>query len=272
MARGRKVEVVIEETLFVGVMLNFFILKLTAKVLRRKGRLLPISALVGEIVSLFSPLFQIHFLLKILLSILTCILMLCLSFEFLSFKKFLALLGVFTFATFIFGGACMALESLIGSFPLFIIAIVGLVIYIACSSLNKFVFRQERLKSFVYKVKIKDKNLEVEEEGYLDSGNVLYDGISGQPIMLITFEVFQKIYSDISLPNFITKRYDLSSIKNGHYIKINSVGRGGQMLVFSVDEVVVGQDKAYQNAMLGLSFSGFEKSFGKNILIHCDMV
>ena len=265
-------EVVVEETLFVGVTLNFFILKLTSTVFREKGKVLPISALVGEIVSLFSPLFQIHLALKILLGCLTCLLMLCISFKFRSAKHFFALLGVFLLFTFVFGGASEALRSLIGSFPLFLIAIVGLVVYIVCNCVYKFVFRRSRIDSFVYKVKIKDKNLEVEEEGYLDSGNVLYDAVSGQPIMLITFDVFQKIYSNISLSNFITKRYDLSSIKNGHYIKINSVGKGGNMLVFSVDEVVVGKDKSYSNAMLGLSFSGFEKSFGKKILIHCDMV
>ena len=44
------------------------------------------------------------------------------------------------------------------------------------------------------------------------------------------------------------------------------------MLVFSVDEVVVGGEKSFSNVMLGLSFSGFEKSFGKNILLHCDLV
>ena len=163
-------------------------------------------------------------------------------------------------------------KNLIGSFPLFIVALVGVVIYWICAIINKIVFRQERRKGFVYKVKIKDKDVLLEEEGYLDSGNVLYDGISNKPIILINFDVFHRIYSQISLSKFLTKDYNLSSIKNGHYIKINTVGKGTTMLVFSVDEVVVGDDKSFSNAMLGLSFSGFDKSFGKSILLHCDMV
>lgn len=265
-------EVVIEETMFVGVALNFLILKLSARILRRKVRLVLLSALVGEIISLFSPLFKIHFLLKFLLIILSCILMLCISFEFVSFKNFSILLGVFSLATFVFGGACFALQSLIGSFPLFLVAFIGIIVYTTTLLLNRSVFKSQRHCQFVYKVKIKDRGKVVEEEGYLDSGNVLYDAISGQPIILVNFDVFHKIYKQINLIDFLANRYDISSIKNGHYIKINSIGKGGKMLVFSVDEVVVEGDKYFENVMLGLSFSGFEKSFGKNVLLHCDMV
>lgn len=265
-------QIVVEEALVVGVTLNFFILKLSAKILGRKGRLFLLSALAGEVVSLFYPLFVISLPLKILLAVLTGVFMLCVSFEFLSVKKFCILSTVFLLATFVFGGACEALESLIGSFPLFIIALVGLVVYFVCVLIYRLVFRQERIKQFVYKVQIKDGGFEIEEEGYLDSGNVLYDKISGQPIILVNFDVFHKIYSSISLSKFLCKQYKLSSIKNGHYIKINSIGKGTSMLVFSVDEVVVGGTKSHKNVMLGLSFSGFEKSFGRKILLHCDMV
>ena len=216
----------VEEALFVGVVLNFFVLKLSALVLKRKTRLTLISALVGEVVSLFAPLFQIHVALRILLAVLTSVVMLCISFAFESWKRFGGLLGVFLFATFIFGGACEMIESFAGSFPLFIVSIVGCVVYVGCVAVYKVVFKRVRRDEFVYKVKIVDSGQEVVEEGYLDSGNVLYDGVSGKPVMLITFEVFKQIYKDIPLSKFLTKGVDLSSIKNGHYIKINSVGQG----------------------------------------------
>ncbi len=264
-------EVVVEEAMFVGAALNFLILRLTARILKRRAKLTLLSALVGEIISLFAPLFQIPMWLEFLLSFLTAILMLSISFDFISVKRFSLIVGVFLLSSFVFGGACLAIKTYAGSFPLFLVAVIGAVVYFVCVIICKMVFRQRRRGEYVYKVKIKDKGCLVEEEGYLDSGNVLYDAVSGRPIMLITFDVFHKIYSGISLSKFLTKQYSLSSIKNGHYIKINNVGNGGNMLVFSVDEVVVGEDKSFQNVMLGLSFSGFEKSFGKNILLHCDM-
>ena len=53
---------------------------------------------------------------------------------------------------------------------------------------------------------------------------------------------------------------------------ISSVGGKGKILVFSVDEVKVGEDKVFKDVMLGLSFSGFEKSFGKNVLLNYEMI
>lgn len=264
-------EVIIEEAMFVGVALNFLIIKLSAKILKRRARLSLLSALVGEIIALFAPLYNLSAFLRLLLSLLSALLMLSISFDFISIKKFSLLVGVFLLTSFVFGGACEAIKTFAGSFPIFIVAVVGVVIYLIISVVQGAVFRQKQRGKFVYKVKIKDRDCLIEEEGYLDSGNVLYDAVSGLPIMLITFEIFNKIYSGISLSKFLTKQYSLSSIKNGHYMKVNSVGKGCNILVFSVDEVVVGKEKTFQNAMLGLSFSGFEKSFGKNILLHCDM-
>ncbi len=270
-ARGEWVQVVVEEAMFVGVVMGWLILKLTAKVCHRRGRLLLLSALVGEVVSLFMPLFKMHFMVRCLLGVLTGFLMLCLSFEFVSFKNFTLLFGVFILATFVFGGACEALKSFVGTFPLFVVAVVGVVVYLVVLFIVRASGRRGRREGFVYKVKIKDGGKLIEEEGYLDSGNVLYDCISGQPITLITFKIFSRLYG-VSLAKFLAKEVDLCSIKNGHYIKINSVGRGGKMLVFSVDEVEVGGGRVFENAMLGLSFSGFEKSFGRQVLLHCDMV
>ncbi len=264
--------VVIEEVMFVGVVMGWLCLKLSAKVCQRRGRLFLISALVGEVASLFQPLFQMHFMVRCVLGVLVGLLMLCISFDFVSLKSFACLSGVFLLATFVFGGACEALQGLIGVFPLFIVALVGVVTYLVCLIIWRFVFRRNRREGFVYKVKIKDGGRLIEEEGYLDSGNVLYDAITNQPITLVSFDVFSRIYNGINLGRFLAKEVDLSSIKNGHYIKINSVGRGGKMLVFSVDEIEVGDGRVFAGAMLGLSFSGFEKSFGRGILLHCDMV
>lgn len=264
-------QVVVEEVLFVGVMLNFFILKLSARIVRQKTRIALLSALVGASVSLYQPLFVMHFLVKAILSILTGLLMLSISFKFISWKKFATLSAVFLLATFIFGGATQALKSLVGQFPLFLIALTGGAVYCISVVIHKIIFKRERISQFSYKVCIKDEGKSFSEEGYLDSGNVLYDAVTNKPIILVNFEIFKKLYQQISLAKFVTKKFNLGSIKNGHYIKINAIGRGGNMLVFTVDEVWV-EEHCYKNATLGLSLSGFEKSFGRPILVHSEMV
>ena len=96
-------QVVVEEVMFVGVVMGWLCLKLSAKICHRRVRLSLLSALVGEVVSLFYPLFQMHFLVRCLLGVLVGFLMLCISFDFVSFKSFAVLGGVFLLVTFVFG-------------------------------------------------------------------------------------------------------------------------------------------------------------------------
>ena len=106
------------------------------------------------------------------------------------------------------------------------------------------------------------------EEGYLDSGNVLYDTITKKPIILVTFDVFNKLYQNINYINALTKNFDKSIIKDGHFIKINGVGSGTSILVFTIDEMLINNDKSFKDVAVGLSFSSFDKSFGKKILLN----
>ncbi len=228
-----------------------------------------LSSLVGVAISVIAPIFKLNAFLKILVVLFTSCIMILISFKYSSFKNLSLIFAVFFLSGFVYGGACFAIKELFGDFPLFVVAIICLITYLVYYFAQKIIFRKKKLDNFVYKLKIKDgKNL-IEEEGYLDSGNVLYDTITNKPIVLINFDVFSKLYKDISCLAILTKKINSSSIKNGHYIKINSIGRGTSMLVFTVDELKV-EEKCYKNASLGLSFSGFEKSFGKNVLLHCD--
>ena len=101
---------------------------------------------------------------------------------------------------------------------------------------------------------------------------MLVDQITKKPIVLINFEVFHKLYNEISYLTAFTKTYDFKSIKNAHHIKINGVGGGGNILVFTVDELQVGEEKSFKDVVLGLSFYGFEKSFKSKVLLNCGFI
>ena len=119
---------------------------------------------------------------------------------------------------------------------------------------------------------LKDGDKIVYEEGYLDSGNVLYDSITKKPIILITFDVFNKLYQNINYINALTKNFDKSKVKDGHFIKINSITSGTSILVFTVDEIVLNSEKSFKDVAVGLSFSEFDKSFGKKILLNSALI
>ena len=129
----------------------------------------------------------------------------------------------------------------------------------------------QRIKSFTYSVKIKANGKVVEESGYLDSGNVLLDEITKAPIILINFEVFQRLYQDISLVSLLAKQ-NLTQLNCAHYVKINSVGSGSKILAFVADEIQLNGKKVFKNPTLALSFSGFEKSFKANVLLNSQMI
>ena len=119
---------------------------------------------------------------------------------------------------------------------------------------------------------LKDNENVIYEEGFLDSGNMLYDSITKKPIILITYDVFNKFYQNINYINAVTKNFDKSKVKDGHFVKINSIGSGTSILVFTIDEMQLGNGKTFKDVSVGLSFSGFDKSFGKKILLHSAMI
>ncbi len=264
-------EIVIEETLAINIFLNLLILKMVSRIIGKKARLCFLSCPLGAIFALIEPMWRLSPLLKICLMICISFIMILISFKYQGFKQFCITLTLFILATFLLGGACQMISQTFGSFPLFVVAIVGFAIFVLVGIVTKVVNHHRRMKKFTYNLTFIDGDKIVKEEAYLDSGNVLYDTITKKPIVLVTYDVFQKFYKDISLISLITKDFNSSSIKNGHYIKINSVGKGTSILIFTVDQLKVeGDERMYKNVALGVSFSGFEKSFGKNVLLHCD--
>lgn len=266
-------EIEIELSLIINTFLNSLILSLSAKLLKERARLFVLWALLGGVIAIIFPLFALPFYSKILLEVFTCFLLSSLTFKFTTWKRFFVICGVVTLTTFLFGGASYALQSAIGQFPLFVVAIVGIVIYSITKMILVHQQRRNKIDNFSFKVTIKDDGKVLQEEAFLDTGNMLYDTITKKPIMLVTFDIFHKLYSDITFINAFTKKTENCSIKNGHYIKINSIGSGTSMLVFTIDELIVGdEERSFKNVALGLSFSGFDKSFGKKILLHSELV
>lgn len=262
----------VELSLCINLFVNAFIIKLTGLFLKERVRYWFFSALFGSVIALASPLLNLSIPVKFVLLLSEAFIMICFSFRFNSFRNFLMICLTFLLTTFIFGGGCYALQNLIGIYPLFVVVIVCSILYF-CSRL--IVRHQQKIciiNNFTYKIRLKDNGNVIDEEGFLDSGNMLYDTITKKPVILINFDVFRKLYKDISYLAILTKTFNKGSIKNAHYIKINSVGSGTSLLVFTVDELCVGDEHSFKNVMIGLSFSGFEKSFGKNVLLHSELI
>ena len=266
-------EIIIEFTLLINFLLNFFIVKITALFLKEKARFCTLSALLGAAISLIAPLCHLNVICKLIVTVFTAAFMVSLSFSFKKIKKFIMIYGSFLGGTFLFGGGCYAATQAFGQLPLIVLGLIAFGIYICAYFILKARNKKRVLDNFSFKVKLCINGQEVEEEGYLDSGNVLYDPITNKPIVLITYEVFSKFFHEDYL-NAYMKKIDPRKFKCGHYVKINTVASGTSILVFNADklEVLDGDKRTYNDISLGLSFSGFDKSLGKKILLHSELV
>lgn len=264
--------IVIEETLFVGFVCSFLTLSLVEKLTKECLRLGILGGLIGGVIGLIYPLFNVSglWLLPLFLATISLINIIC--FKYLNFKDFLEREVLISLITLLFGGGCLAIENFFGRISLIVVSGVCLGLFILIKWTLKIRAKREVIDKFTYPVMLKNGDDKIEVEGFLDSGNMLYDEITKKPIMLVDFDVFHKFYSDISFLHILTKAFDESKIKNGHYVKVNSLSAGKSMLVFSVDEALVGEKRRIKEPMLGLSLSGFEKTFGRSILLHSELV
>lgn len=263
-------KIIVEESLLANFSLNSFILILTSFICDKRARFWGLSSLFGSAISLIYPLFEMGKISKIFFIVATCVFMCSLCFYDKDLKNFSKCLVVFLLCTFIFGGGCLFAQNIVGKVSVSIFVIISFGIFLVARWVIKYQKKQNKIKGFLYKFTIIDNGKTIEDEGFLDSGNNLYDPITKQPIMLVDLELFKKIYDKVSVVSLLSKIKN-SSIKNGHYIKINGVGSGTSMLVFTIDELQI-QQKSFKNVSVGLSFSGFEKAFGKDALLHCELV
>ncbi len=265
-------EIEVELSLCINLLVNSLILKLAGLFLKQEPRLWFLSALIGSAIALILPMFSLNWYFKVLIIIFVCNIMLSISFKFKSLKNFICIFSVIILSTFLFGGAMQALTNVFGQFPLFVVFVIAFIIYIISKIIIKSKQKRDMIQKYTYNVVLKDDDKVIYEEGYLDSGNVLYDNITKKPIILITFDVFNKLYSNINYINAYTKNFDKKEIKDGHFVKIKNVGGFSSILVFRIDELQVGNEKSYKDALIGLTFSSFEKSFGKKILLNSAVI
>jgi len=264
-------KILIELSLCINILINFFIIKCTSKCIDKKARFSFLSALIGAIVALIIPIFNVGIVANLMIQILLSLSMCLLSFEIKPFKKFLITYAIFFGFTFLFGGACYGVSNIFGQISLVcILGIVSIVYFISVFVLS-YQNKIKRLKQFSFKVALFSGDKVIEEEGFLDSGNVLYDPVTKKPIILITYDIFCKLKPEINYMTAYCKKVDPKTLTNGHYVKINTVASGTSILVFTADKVEIFEGekkKDFQNVSVGLSFSGFDKALGRKILLH----
>lgn len=267
-------KIVIEYVLIENLLINFFILKTTEKFIKQKTQLVWLNSLFGAIISLICPILNLTTIGTIFLKVFVGSVMVCISFDFKFLSKYLYIYFAFSIMTFAFGGFCEIFKNLAGEKICLICIILCMILYMCISKFLKHYHKQKTIENFQYAVRFFYNGNMVDEKGYFDSGNVLYDTITNSPIILISLESFKKItgenYYELLLKNKTT------NLKNCHYIPASTSMSQGKMLVFEVDKVQIidkkNQVREFQNLFLGISFADFEKSFNSGVLLHSTLI
>lgn len=205
-----------------------------------------IVCILGTVLAIFLPYLYFNKVLlfgyKILVSI---ILVMCIK-RFHKFKSFLCTYMLFVIYTFLLGGVCYGVISLMGidytmssimissfEFPVgfvlvIIVCMIRLIFGLIVAIKNKL-----RSSNYIYKISIIDGDKSVSSFGFLDTGNNVM--VDGKGVSIISLSLFLKLYNDIDVMDIILKKENIKHLKHIQYIQIRGIGNEENYLSFVVD-------------------------------------
>ena len=269
-------QVVIEYVLIENFIINFFILKTCETFMKEKASLKILNCIFGAIFALAFPLFNLTVFGELLCKVLVGAIMVCISFSFKTIYRFLYIYFAFAMMTFVFGGVTSALMQLVGNTSVFVIITICGVAFACVNIFMRSYNKKKIIKNFRYCVRLFFNGKHIDETGYFDSGNILYDSITNKPIILITPSVFERVTGE-NYYEFVLKNKDpASKLKNCHYVAASTSMSQGKILVFELDKLqIIAKDneiKEYDGVFVGLSFADFSKSFDSDLLLHSSLI
>ena len=260
-------KVVIEYVLLENMLINLICLKTCSLLLREKGRLFFLSAFFCACFTVVLPLLKLTAFGSFLFEIGLAILVVCISFKFKTIKKFLKCWSSYLIVTLIYGGGCYFVERYFGIKSTLIVLAIVVVIYFCTRILFKSFNRKKDIENFCFSIQIENEGQKTIWNGFLDTGNLLFDPVTNSPVSLVNFKVFKSIFKDIELMEVLTKSQKLNSLKFGHYITLNTLNNSDEIFVFQVDSLKIGE-KVFEKSILGLSLMNFNEAFGCDIILH----
>lgn len=255
--------VYLDIVLIENLCMNYIILFATGFIMKMKLHHIRmiVSALLGGIYAILAYLQIFNFYSSIFAKIGLSICMVYIAFFPKNIKALLKQLVMFYLVSFVFGGCAFALlyfvkpEDIfmingvyVGTYPIKIALLGGIVGFIITYISFKVIKNKMSKKALIYEVEIRIDDKTTKMRAMLDTGNMLRDPITGNPVMIIEKECLYEI-----LPKNILNNID--KIIGGdweqceddiHYrvrfclIPFSSVGKqNGMLLGFKVDEVKV---------------------------------
>lgn len=273
------IEYVILDNLIIDSIL-IYLTNLTMRTKINKYRLFTASV-VGTIFAIFLPFLKINNIVLIFVKLLVG-LFIVLIFSKLKLKDILLNYIIFITYTFMMGGLCFGILYLLNSnvsinglivynfnIP---ISIIILLIFIYFLIMKKFIKYRKNILNLTYPVEIFKDNKSIKLNGFLDTGNQIYDEF-GNPIIVISLNSFLNAYPNISILKVATNNVTEYDVKTSKYLTISTANAITKMLTFKCDKVKILEDKTtkiYKDVVVGVSNSNFNKKF--DCILHQEFI
>lgn len=222
------IEYVILDNVIIDYLLLYATFKITGKQCK-KGRLL-FCAFIGAIVALIYPLLTNFAILQTTVKILGGLLIVLLACSYKNLRDYHINTAIFLLLTFLTGGVIIGVFNVFGvdynsEGVIALIFIPALVVISCVKSVIKSIYRNRQVRAFVYKTEMVFDKKTTTVNGFLDTGNALFDGDS--PVIICN----KKLFFDV-LGNAMLKK----KLKT---ITVNTINGTTQNLCYKLDKVVI---------------------------------
>ncbi|MBO5851796.1 MAG: sigma-E processing peptidase SpoIIGA [Clostridia bacterium] len=249
-------EVYVEYVIIDNLIIDFLLLKLSTKTVQVRSSLirLLLSSVIGTVVAVIMPLFTLNNVLQVMVKLLLSITMCLISAKTDSLKKHIVNFLFFVFYTFLLGGAIIALFYFAGvdynlyftlnynSFmPIGITVLIVYIFYILLTKLIKRALAVKNIYPFFRKCAVVINGKKFFINGYIDSGNLLFENKFNLPIIVASKKLSHKLFESGL------------KIKNQGTVKFQTAGGNGEMQIFIIDKLII--------------YNGISVSTVKNVLI-----
>lgn len=269
--------VYIEYVIVDNLVIDYLLLSVTlytVRIKRNKFRLI-LAALLGTAFAVVMPLFIIGSVATLALKFTVGLIMVLIAADYKRVKRALATYAVFLLFTFASGGAItgflymlkkeISFQSVIAyssDIPVCAIILSCAVIVWFFKRIIVKIYKKRDVYPFLRKTIVKRGEKIVETKGFIDSGNRLFDSVTGMPIVVISKALAFKLV-------------DFNKKTNARYINLSTVSGKGRMLIFPIDYLQIyngEQSHIIVNVMAGVSPSPFKDGENYEMLLNPSII
>ncbi len=246
----------IDVVLIENLIMNYIILLATGIILKIKIKHLRLitASLIGAIYTILTYVITIQIYSNFFLKFILSMMIIYVAYNPPNVKKMWKYLLVFYLTSFVFGGAAFALIYIVkpqdilmknglflGTYPLKNVVLAGIVGFISVTTTFKIVKNKITKKDIYKEIKIEMNGKQIHLNAMLDTGNMLKDPITGNPVIVVEKIILYEILPKELLDNLekilggdlknISEKVKDKYIKKLKFIPFSSLGRQNGMLV-----------------------------------------